>query len=74
MTKQRATLADYAAQVSVTLSAVSARFENGDVVADELRTCSRMLTALAEALMLYADRMPEPEQIGRHARREAPES
>jgi hypothetical protein len=72
MADPQKSLSDLVSRVGVTLKAFSARLEKGDAVADELNECSSMLTALAEALTLYADKVPGTARAEHHIHREPP--
>lgn len=72
MSEPRTSLSDLIASTSSNLKIVTARFKIGVVTADELRECGSLLTALADALNLYADKMPDAEAGGRHALRDQP--
>jgi hypothetical protein len=67
-----ASLAELIGATSANLKIVSARFKIGVVTADELKECSGLLVALADAMNLYADKMPGAESDGRHVPQEPP--
>ncbi|WP_326946664.1 hypothetical protein OG439_46290 [Amycolatopsis sp. NBC_01307] len=72
MPESRTSLSDLIGHTSANLKIVAARFKVGVVSADELKECSGMLTALADALNLHADKTPGSESSGRHALKEPP--
>ena len=57
MNDSNTSLSDLIGQTSADLKIVAARFKVGVVTADELKECSGLLTALADALNLYADKL-----------------
>jgi hypothetical protein len=72
MSETRSRLAELIERSTVSLTTVSSRFVAGDVSADELKECALMLRAMADALTLYADKMPDSTSADRHSLREPP--
>lgn len=73
MNESRSHLGELIGNASASLKIVSAHFKIGVVTRNELKECSDMLTALADALKLYTDKMPGSQSDGRHVR-EPPDS
>lgn len=74
MSDSRASLAELVERTSVNLNVVAARLKACVASADELMECSRMVFALADAVRLYAEKMPEAEPGGRHSLGQRPPS
>ncbi len=73
MSQSRASISEHISSTGANLKSVASRFRAGNASSYELRECAGMLSALAEALKLYADKMPDSKSEGRHAVREPPE-
>lgn len=67
-------LAGLMGKASDKLSVVANRLKSGVASADELMECGKLASALAEAMELYAGKMPKVEPDGRHSLRQRPPS
>ena len=74
MGDSRASLAGLIDETGAQLDAVSTRLKNCAASADEIAEGSRLAFALAEALKLYAEKMPKNHPSGRHSLRQRPPS
>ena len=72
MTESRS-LSELIRQTGANLQIVAAHFRMNVATPDELKECSGLLVALADALKLYAEKMPGGDSSGRHVLREAPD-
>lgn len=74
MSDSQAGLAGLMGKAGDKLSVVSNRLKSGVASAEELMECSKLVFALAEAMELYAGKMPKVEPGARHSLRQRPPS
>ena len=73
MSKPRLSLSDHLDAVNAHLADVSARLKAGELSGAQLHEFGDLLTALAEAVLLYADKLDAPPVVGRHALKDPPD-
>ena len=70
MNDSRASLTELIERTSANLNVVADHLKDCVASADELMECSRLVFALADAVKLYAEKMPQAKHGGRHALRQ----
>ncbi len=74
MSNSRASLAGLIDDAGIELREISTQLKTCVASADDLMECSAMVFALADALKLYAEKMPKGEPDGSHSLRQHPPS
>ena len=74
MSASQASLAGLIEQTGAGLKTVAIRLKNNIGSRNEIMECSRLASALADAMRLYAETMSETEPDGRHSLRQWPPS
>lgn len=74
MSDSHADLAGLMSKTGDKLSVVANRLKSNVATADELMECSKLVSALAEAMELYAEKMSKVEPGSRHSLRQRPPS
>jgi len=74
VSEQRASVVGRMETAVTNLRIVTERLKHGMATGRELQDTSGLLTALADVLSLYAEKMPDEEPGGRHALREPPDT